>query len=319
MVDKLSEEAGVRRRVSSAEILASIVIVTRNEERNIGRCLDGVFSQKSSFKFEVTIIDSASEDKTREIAAGFPVNLIRIEKEEFHHGGTRNMGARLSNGRILVFLQGDAWPADDQWLKNLVGPLLDDPSLSAVYGRQIPREDCDPINHFRYEWNYPNTRIIKAIENKQRFQHRLHFFSTANCAIRREIWEAIQFPEDVPIFEDMTFAKLAINQGKRILYDPAAAVVHSHNLGIKEIFARYRLVAKIQTRYNFSDKAGRNFFAEGIRYLASGSQRVSRRGGAVWLGRFFLHTLSGCCGLFTGYVEGLRGQRAIKESGLACA
>ena len=63
----------------------SISILTRNEELNIGDCLDAVFSQKFDGKFEVLLIDSGSTDATVDIARRFPIRIEQIRPEEFHH------------------------------------------------------------------------------------------------------------------------------------------------------------------------------------------------------------------------------------------
>lgn len=51
-------------------ISVSVVVVTKNEEKNIARCLNGL----SRFN-DVWVIDSASQDKTVEIAKKFPVTV----------------------------------------------------------------------------------------------------------------------------------------------------------------------------------------------------------------------------------------------------
>ena len=45
-------------------IQLSVVIITYNEERNIGRCIDSVLSIAD----EVLVVDSFSTDRTKEIA-----------------------------------------------------------------------------------------------------------------------------------------------------------------------------------------------------------------------------------------------------------
>jgi glycosyltransferase involved in cell wall biosynthesis len=47
--------------------LVTVVITTRNEEKNIGLCLKSVQSQ-SWPKVEVIVVDNGSEDRTKEIA-----------------------------------------------------------------------------------------------------------------------------------------------------------------------------------------------------------------------------------------------------------
>ena len=67
----------------------SIIILTKNEEKNIYNTISMVLTQESNYKFETIVIDSGSKDKTIAIVRGFSeVKLIQIKPEEFHHGIT---------------------------------------------------------------------------------------------------------------------------------------------------------------------------------------------------------------------------------------
>jgi len=66
----------------------SVVVITYNEERNIGRCLDSV----KGIADEIVVIDSFSTDRTREVCAGFGARFIEhqfaghIEQKNFAVG-----------------------------------------------------------------------------------------------------------------------------------------------------------------------------------------------------------------------------------------
>ncbi len=47
--------------------MLSVCIITKNEEKNIGRCLEAL----SGYGFELVVADTGSADKTREIAGEF--------------------------------------------------------------------------------------------------------------------------------------------------------------------------------------------------------------------------------------------------------
>src|SRR6266550_4387008 len=141
-------------------IECSISILTKNEGRNIDSCLEAVFSQKNVGEFEVVLVDSGSTDATVKIARRFPVRVEQIPAEAFHHARTRNLAASLGKGLILVNLSGDAIPASDFWLHNILANFAD-PSVGAVYGRQFPRpgsttERCDTLDTV-----YGAQRIVK--------------------------------------------------------------------------------------------------------------------------------------------------------------
>lgn len=278
----------------------SVVIVARNEARNIENCLRGIFRQTGGWSPEVIVIDSESEDGTADLARQHPVTVHSIPRREFHHGRTRNLGAAQTSGELIVFLQGDAWPADDCWLNELTAPMNRAQAVAGVYGRQVPKTGCDPVNRFRLEWNYPAEPVEKNRASAALSPHRLYFFSTANCCVRRRVWEQWPFPEDVPIFEDITFARRVIEAGYTIVYNPAAAVVHSHNLGAGQIFKRYRDAGYIYRQHGFGAQRKMNYRSEGTRYVFTGVRHIYRRSGTRWAARFLVHAASGYLGLLYG-------------------
>ena len=48
------------------------------------------------------------------------VKIHRILPEEFDHGGTRNLGAEMSDAEILVYMTQDAMPADQFLIERLL-------------------------------------------------------------------------------------------------------------------------------------------------------------------------------------------------------
>ena len=278
----------------------SVIVVARNEARNVERCVGALKRQRGGEGLDVLLVDSSSDDGTPDLARQHGARVHTIRREDFHHSRTRNLGASLTRGETLVFLQGDAWPAHEGWLEELVSPLRADPTVACVYGRQTPKPECDPINRFRTGWNYGDREVRKSLALADELKHRLYFFSTANCAIRREIWEKYRFPEDVPIFEDTTFARRVIGDGGAILYNPRAEVQHSHNLGVWRILTRYYAMGFIQAQYAFTKNADKNFRSEGKQYLWRGMRQVREEAGWFWCAWFVAHTAAGYAGLVLG-------------------
>lgn len=217
---------------------ASILILAKNEEANIGRCLDAVFAQRGP-SFEVVLVDSGSRDRTLEIAAQYPIaRTERIPPEEFHHARTRNFAAGLASGEHLVFLSADAFPADGKWLASILEPFSD-AAVGAVYGRQLPKPGSQMERQHTMSAIYGSQRVVKEAASRASLGYRYFLFSDVSAAIRREVWQRTRFPEDWRVFEDIGIAKRILDGGWKIVYEPAASVFHSHDFGARVLFRRY--------------------------------------------------------------------------------
>jgi len=216
----------------------SVLLLTKNGRCDLERVLPAVFGQETSVEFEVIAVDSGSTDGTLELLRRFPVQVNRIPAHQFHHARTRNLAARLAKGRILVFLSQDAVPASSDWLSELVASF-DDPQVGAVYGRQFPKNGSSMERRDLFDAIYGDKKIIKDPADCSDRGYRFYHFSDVNAAIRRSVWERCNFPENLKVFEDLGIAKLILDDGWTIVYEPQAAVFHSHVHSTMGLFKRY--------------------------------------------------------------------------------
>ena len=219
-------------------IETSVIIPTKNGAQDIGVCLEAVFSQKGAGRVEVLVIDSGSTDSTLEIVRRYPVRLERIPPETFHHARTRNHGASLAEGKFLVFLSQDAIPSSNAWLAAMLANFTDE-TVGAVYGKQLPKSGRNIERQYTLNVHYGDLKIVKDVKSREKLGYRYYFFSDANSAIRKNVWQVTGFPEELKIFEDIGIAKRILESGKKIVYEPRACVYHSHDHTTTELFRRY--------------------------------------------------------------------------------
>jgi glycosyltransferase involved in cell wall biosynthesis len=89
-------------------MLVSVIITTKNEEKNIARCLRSIADQAyPKEKLEIVVVDNYSTDKTRKIAENFSPLSVKIFNKGPERSAQRNFGARNSRGFFFLFLDAD--------------------------------------------------------------------------------------------------------------------------------------------------------------------------------------------------------------------
>ncbi len=121
----------------------SVVVIARNEENAIARCLASVVRAVADRDAEILFVDSASTDRTVEIARQYPVSIVRLDPQlPLSPGAGRWLGTRLTKGEYVCFIDGDMIVIEG-WLTQAL-EILSDHRIGAVGGRLfwiLPGED----------------------------------------------------------------------------------------------------------------------------------------------------------------------------------
>ncbi len=209
------------------EHLISILIRSRNDEAFIGKTLDAIFRQKCDYPFEVFVCDDGSTDQTPKIIASFSKALpIQRPNGSYMPGRTLNHLAKHAHGDLIVFNNADAIPQNDNYIQEIVRPLLET-DVEAVYANQLSRPDA------QYLVRKDNLRAFGdgKIASKWRF-----FFSMAASATRKTTLTEHPFDETIRYSEDVEWA---YRNKLRIAYAKDAIVEHSHNYTIAQLKKRF--------------------------------------------------------------------------------
>lgn len=230
----------------------SLVMPTLNAGDLLEEVLAGVDRQAGATTLERVAIDSGSTDGTIERLKNHGFEVHGIDKSDFNHGTTRDLGIGKTSGEVIVLLTQDAVPADEHWLETLVS-AYQNPRVGAAYCRQIPRDSCNPLIKKRIlEWTagraepveqrlvvdpdatpeIPDTvAALVALDPMQRLQ--ICAYDNVAGSVRRTTWSEIPFGYR-RFGEDVAFGKRLILAGQSIMYEPRSAVVHSHNRSPKD-------------------------------------------------------------------------------------
>ena len=88
-------------------IKISAVVITQNEERNIGRCIDSIIPVAD----EIVVIDSYSIDRTKEICLQKGVRFIERQFVGFIE--QKNFGITQASNDIILSLDADEYLSDE--------------------------------------------------------------------------------------------------------------------------------------------------------------------------------------------------------------
>ncbi|MGQ4646881.1 glycosyltransferase [Lyngbya aestuarii] len=214
-------------------ITASILIRTKNEARDLPKALD-IIRNQSLKPVDIIVVDSGSTDGTVDIVKQqSEIKLIQMLPEEFTFGSSLNIGFEAAQGEVVVSLSAHAFPCDQHWLQNLV-KHFDDPQVAGVYGKQVPQPDAWPPVQRDYLSYYRDQ--LRVQNNLANFSD--HSFSNANSAIRFQSWKRRPFNETLTGAEDREWARIMLDLGYKIVYEPKAALYHSHNEPFLKVYQR---------------------------------------------------------------------------------
>ena len=91
----------------------SIIIPLYNAEKTIERCLDSILKQKTSFKYEIIVVDDGSKDNSLEKLKDYKRFIKLIKETNGGPGKARNIGIREASANFLLFVDSDDYVADN--------------------------------------------------------------------------------------------------------------------------------------------------------------------------------------------------------------
>lgn len=208
----------------------SVVIRAYNEEKFIGRLLEGILQQSVKDEVEIILVDSGSADATISIARRYPVRVLQIQPEEFTFGRSLNEGIDQARGEIIVIASAHVYPVYPDWIERLVAPFSEE-KVALTYGKQRGNSSTKYSERQVFARWFPETSNLRQSHP---------FCNNANAAIRRSIWQDHRYDESLSGLEDLAWAQSAIDNGYTIAYVAEAEIIHVHNETPHSVCNRYR-------------------------------------------------------------------------------
>lgn len=282
-------------------ITVDVVILTYRPDERVREIIRRLGRQSYPIR-HILLINTRSDYFPEDFYKIPGVKVHEIPQDQFDHGGTRDLAFQLSDASILTFLTQDAVPHDEKMLEALLRPFWEDGKIGVSYGRQLPCEDCDEIEQYTRQFNYPETSRVKSGEDLEELGIKTFFCSDVCAAYRRDIYEYVGgFPRKAIFNEDMIFAARLLEKGGKVAYTAEAKVVHSHNYsGVQQFRRNFDMgVSQADHPEIFSKVSSEG---EGIRLVKKTARHLLTSGRFYLLLPFFYKT--GC--KFLGYQLGKR-------------
>jgi glycosyltransferase involved in cell wall biosynthesis len=198
----------------------SVVIPARNEEELLPGCLSALRRQEAD-EFEIVVVDSASTDRTREVAQSFGARVIRLNEPGVARA--RQAGFEAATGDIIVSTDADAVCQPD-WLQKITEPFRNQ-DIVAVFGtiELDGKSIWMRLGRNVYPW-------FQAINIKM--GHPL--FCGPNFAVTKDIFKKVdgfringKYPDEA---EDVLFAHKIKTKGKIVFLPDSRVIVSSRRL-----------------------------------------------------------------------------------------
>ncbi len=272
--------------------MISIVIRAYNEERHIGRLLEGI-AQQNLGETEIILVDSGSTDATLEIARRYALRVVHIQPDEFTFGRSLNRGIAASQGEIIVIASAHIYPVYPDWLERLLAPFSD-PQVALAYGKQRGNATAKFSEGQIFARWYPESSDLQQAHP---------FCNNANAAIRRSLWQLHLYDESLSGLEDLDWAHWAVGEGYRLAYVAEAEVIHVHNETPRAVYNRYRREAMAFKRIFPQEHFGlRDFLRLSLSNIFSDMWYAARQGVLLRsLGSIFWFRLMQFWGTYQGY------------------
>ncbi len=201
----------------------SVIIVNFNAAEDIKNCVESVLSQRD-VKFEIIVVDNASQDESIAILKRFGGKIQLIESSEnLGFGKANNLGAGHACGKYLFLLNPDAFMLGQFDLKKIIQFVKDNKQFGLV-GTHIVK--ANGKDESKPNYTYPGERSIgnpyKDLPGK------IAWVLGASIVLPKKIFDKIAgFDADFFLYgEDPDVCLRVRKLGYQIGYFPGVSVKH---------------------------------------------------------------------------------------------
>ncbi|HVX68585.1 MAG TPA: glycosyltransferase [Mycobacteriales bacterium] len=206
-----------------------VVIPVRNAAGLLERCLESTLAETRD-RADVIVVDDASSDATADVAAAFPVDVLRHPEPRGPYAA-RNHGWRRSDATTIVLLDSRCRPRPG-WLDGLIR-AVDLPGVAIAGGDVVVTTAHTAAE--RYVQRYQPLMAEHGLGHPT-----MPFLPTANIVTHRSVLEAVDGFRSLRSGGDLDFCWRVQRVGLgRVEYAPGAAVDWVPRSTIREVMRQW--------------------------------------------------------------------------------
>ncbi len=199
--------------------MISVIIPSYNSAATIARTLDSLLAQEKSVSGEIFVIDSSDDGKTPAILSGYEkrgVRVTRLQKKTGPAAG-RNLGAGQAGGKVLAFIDSDAYAAPD-WTAKIAAAVEGGCRMGggSLLIPDFQRNKALALAQYFLQFNEfldTGKRRVKV------------FVPSVNLFCEKALFDELGGFPDIRASEDVLFG-LATGKKTPVYFDPAIKVYH---------------------------------------------------------------------------------------------
>lgn len=257
----------------------SIVIPTYNGLRDLTKLIPQLLNQEGFQNIEIIVIDSSSQDGTKEFIENFPdIKLVIIEQKDFSHSYARNLGFDNCSAEIVLFMVQDALPTSKYWLHSFTH-IFKESNISALSCIQIPNAEADlytcyglkQFNNF-LDVGEKKTKITKEYIDNPLYSRKLAQLDNVSCLVDSKVFKKYKFRGKYA--EDLDLGLRLIKDNYQIGITSEISVVHSH-LRSAYYYMKRSMVETEVVKEMFLNKSDKNSFKDQLSDILITSYMIS--------------------------------------------
>lgn len=210
---------------------ASVIVPVYNHFHHTRTCLQALAACSDATPFEVIVVDDASSDETQDKLRALPGLRYVRNPQNLGFIGACNAGAAQARGEFLLFLNNDT-AAQPGWIDALLR-TFDEHERVGLAGAKLVypdgrlQEAGGIVFSDASGWNYG--RFGDPADPRYNYVREVDYCSGAAIAIRKSLFDefgGFDAHYAPAYYEDTDLAMKVRAAGLRVLYQPAAMVVH---------------------------------------------------------------------------------------------